>query len=465
MSDTDADQETDSGSSGEPEFETGRGDSRYAGVPERLKAHDRWICWTTGERNGKTTKKPIDPRNGQFASTTDPDTWASFRTAVDKVENGTVSGIGFVFTENGPFVGVDLDNCRTPETGNQSERAAEIIETLDSYTEVSPSGTGFHVIAIGELPAGRNRHGDIEMYEASRYFTVTGDRVLGTPPDIRRRTAELEEIHGDHLAAGPRERTEDPSTDEQATDASTDQNSSSSISDTELIDRAKAAENGAKFARLWRGSTAGYPSQSEADMALCCLLAFWTGCDHARIDRLFRSSGLLRDKWDEQHFADGSTYGEKTIERAIAVTDEMYEPGAGDGEATSAEAFPTPGDALSVSESDTTSSDENAPERELRRLRKENTLLRDKIQEYAEVIESQDETIRSLRNRSNTRSSDESGAVPSVQAPGQETRARDDDRSAVSTNTAGENPSSESEAGPDTESNGGGLLDRLRSLL
>jgi len=100
--------------------------------------------------------------------------------------------------------------------------------------------------------------------------------------------------------------------------------SGNDLDDSEVLERAKAAANGEKFRRLWRGSTAGYPSQSEADMALCALLAFWTGGDATQMDRLFRESGLLRPKWDEQHFADGATYGERTIERAIVGTDEYY---------------------------------------------------------------------------------------------------------------------------------------------
>lgn len=83
-----------------------------------------------------------------------------------------------------------------------------------------------------------------------------------------------------------------------------------------------AATNGAKFERLWNGNTAGYESHSEADMALCCLLAFWTGGDATQMDRLFRQSGMYRGKWDEVHYADGSTYGEKTVERAIQTTTE-----------------------------------------------------------------------------------------------------------------------------------------------
>jgi len=480
-SDVDADADTKQGTDGEADdgthLETNRSGSSYDAVPDRLKAHDRWICWTVGQRDGKPTKKPIDPRNGQFASTTDPSTWASFGTAVEKAESGVGSGIGFVFTADGPFVGVDLDDCRAPDTGERSEQAAEIIETLDSYTEISPSGTGFHVIAIGELPAGRNRDGDVEMYEESRYFTVTGDRVTETPPDVRRRMTELEAVHRDHLGATPTEHTSAERTSaEHATDASPERSSLSSISDTELIDRAKGAENGAKFARLWRGTTTGYPSHSEADMALCCLLAFWTGCDPTRMDRLFRSSGLMRDKWDEQHFADGSSYGEKTIERAITVTDDVYDPDAEDGrgeKGTGVESFPTPGDALSATESDTERSEDHSPERELRRLRKENALLRDKMQEYAEVIDRQDETIRSLRTETHSREPNRVEQTTSEQAPSHGPQRRESEQPAVTTNEAAEDQHPESDTGRgrrggrggEAASNSGGLLDRLRSLL
>lgn len=102
------------------------------------------------------------------------------------------------------------------------------------------------------------------------------------------------------------------------------------ISDAGIIGEAKNAKNGAKFERLWSGSTAGYESQSEAELALCCLLAFWTSNDTERMDRLFRESGLYREKWDEVHYADGSTYGEKTIANAVQVLSETYEQDAGD---------------------------------------------------------------------------------------------------------------------------------------
>ena len=98
------------------------------------------------------------------------------------------------------------------------------------------------------------------------------------------------------------------------------------FSDEELLAKARDASNGEKFDRLWRGGTSGYPSQSEADMALCCLLAFWTGGDAMRVDQLFRRSRLYRDKWDDVHHSNGDTYGERTVKRAIDNTSEFYEP-------------------------------------------------------------------------------------------------------------------------------------------
>lgn len=153
-------------------------------VPGTLLEYDQWLCWREDERNGKATKIPIDPTTGEFASTTDAETWAPFETAREQVQFGTEDGLGFVFTDDDPIVGVDLDDCRDPETGEIDAWAVDVIETLDSYTEVSPSGTGFHVLVTGALPDGRNRRGEIELYETARFFTVTADHVEGTPATL-----------------------------------------------------------------------------------------------------------------------------------------------------------------------------------------------------------------------------------------------------------------------------------------
>ncbi|MEF8826253.1 MAG: hypothetical protein V5A27_07930 [Halapricum sp.] len=289
-------------------------------LPDALVSCPQWLCWREQDRDGKPTKVPVDPTSGGYASATDPSTWTDFETARAYAETGDAAGLGFVFTDDDPFVGVDLDDCRVPETETTFDWAEEVIKTLTSYTEISPSGTGYHVLLRGELPGDRNRKGDIELYETARFFTITGDHVDGTPAEIRDRQDALEAVHAEHVA----------SDDETAEDESKRSASSGSVEmeDEQLLSKARNAKNGEKFTRLWQGNTSGYESQSEADMALCSLLAFWTGGDADRVDQLFRESGLMREKWDEVHFSDGSTYGEKTIERATAGTSEFYDPDA-----------------------------------------------------------------------------------------------------------------------------------------
>ncbi|SEP14477.1 hypothetical protein SAMN04487948_11678 [Halogranum amylolyticum] len=317
------------------------------------------------------------PGVGSFASSTDPETWADFETAVAYLERGRADGVGFVFTEEDPIVGVDLDDCRDPESGDVDDDAQDIITRLESYTEVSPSGTGYHVLIQGALPDRRNRRGKIECYDTARFFTVTGDRVTGTPTAVSQRQDALEAIHREYIA--------EEST--QATDTLTgvteheESSSNTSLNDDTLLEKASNASNGAKFDRLWNGSTSGYDSNSEADMALCCLLAFWSGGDTAQMDQLFRQSGLIREKWDEVHYADGSTYGEKTIERAVERTSEFYEP------RSKAEA-----------ETDTPTSDGDDVDNTRSRayLVEKNRLLRERVNSLEASLDKRDERIEEL---------------------------------------------------------------------
>ncbi|WP_276258005.1 hypothetical protein [Haloglomus litoreum] len=288
-------------------------------IPDAMTAREQWLCWREEERDGKPTKVPINPATGKWASTTDPETWSSFDIAYEFATEWDY-GLGFVFTEIDPLVGIDLDDCRDVENGRPTPVAKEIVGVLDSYTEVSPSGTGYHVILKGRLPNKRNRRGKVEMYEKKRFFTVTGNHVEGTPTTAKERYEELDGVYYEHIGAETRVGGEEPASG---------QASEPEPSDSELIRRAGVAKNGEKFRRLWKGQTTGYTSQSEADMALCCLLAFWTGGDAKRMDALFRDSGLMREKWDEPHYSDGSTYGEVTVERAVGVTDEFYESATG----------------------------------------------------------------------------------------------------------------------------------------
>lgn len=298
-----------------------------AGLPAAMVTRPQWVCWRAERRGEKPTKIPVNPSTGRFASTTDSETWSDFATARGYAERKGI-GLGFVFTDEDPLVGVDLDDCRDTGTGSLTDWASDIVTRLDSFTEISPSGTGVHVIVKGTLPEGRNRHGDVELYETARFFTVTGDHIDETPKTVEKRSDALASVHTEYVAPDREDDTDGAASNVDASNpvsASTASTSPTGLGDEELLEKARNAANGEKFARLYRGTTSGYASQSEADMALCSMLAFWTGGDAQQMDRLFRDSGLVREKWDEVHFSDGATYGERTVERAIAGADAFYD--------------------------------------------------------------------------------------------------------------------------------------------
>ena len=285
-------------------------------IPLELRALPQWVAWWSVIGGGvrlklpsggytralkkqeKPHKLPINPRTGGLAATMRANDWSSFEDALAATDKWSLTGSGFVFTASDPYAGVDLDNCRNRETGEIAEWAWVIIRTLDSYTEVSPSGTGVHAIVRGQLPSGRGNQiphhgGKVEMFSRDRYFTFTGILVDGTPTGVCDRHAELLSLHSELFAS----RRSNAIVRDSAP-------SSPQASDAELVEKACHAKNGAKFERLWNGRwESDYPSQSEADSALCCLLAFWTRNDPRRMDSLFRQSGLMRDKWDNGSYA------------------------------------------------------------------------------------------------------------------------------------------------------------------
>jgi putative DNA primase/helicase len=289
-------------------------------IPAALRERPQWVCWKYITRGGKQTKCPINARGGGRADSTDPATWASFDEVVAAWKRGGYAGIGYVFAADGPYAGIDLDGC-IDDAGNIVSAARQIIDSLNSYTEISPSGRGVKVFIAGRKPDGVGCKSkaitgfkESEVYDRDRFFTVTGQRVPDTPAGVEDRQTALDALC---IRLWPKKRPPHLNGTIAAAGFSGD--------DEALIQRAGAAKNGDRFKKLWAGDTSLHADDhSGADQALCNLLAFWTGKDAARIDRLFRRSGLFRDKWDEKRGE--HTYGQKTIDCAIADCNETFSP-------------------------------------------------------------------------------------------------------------------------------------------
>jgi len=149
---------------------------RAENIPEELKLRPQWVNWEGVRKlDGRLDKIPYTPPTSRKASSTDLMTWRPFEDALEGLDR--FDGVGFVFCSADPYVGVDLDDCVNPETGEVALWARQIIEGLDSHTELSPSGRGVHIIARGRI-SHSGRRGHVEMYSQDRFLTVTG-HVLG----------------------------------------------------------------------------------------------------------------------------------------------------------------------------------------------------------------------------------------------------------------------------------------------
>ena len=288
------------------------------GIPVELKAIPRWLLWRLEDRTGKPNKTPYQV-SGALAKVNDPDTWTTFETALAAYLKGGFSGLGIALSDDDDLTGVDLDKCLNPNTGELDLEAAGIVAMLPTYCEVSPSGRGLRLFAFGKLPQGGRRKGKVEMYESGRYLTVTGNRFNGHD-SIAECTAELAEVHARIFGTGAAGAGAKP------VDSNPRPADPQNLDDAALLDKARRARNGGDFERLWNGDLSGHGGDaSAADLALCNALVFWTGNDPARVDRLFRQSALFRPaKWDKQHFSDGRTYGQATIEKAMNGNRETY---------------------------------------------------------------------------------------------------------------------------------------------
>jgi len=143
-----------------------------AHIPEELRARPQWVVWkAVGEKPDKVL---YSARTGCKASSTDLMTWCTFEEALEAYENGEYAGLGFVFSSADPYTGIDLDNCVGGD-GEIALWALEIVRYFDTYTELSATGSGLHIIGRGDVP--NRRKGEVEVYSSKRFFTVTGHVV------------------------------------------------------------------------------------------------------------------------------------------------------------------------------------------------------------------------------------------------------------------------------------------------
>jgi len=291
------------------------------GLPNRLKEHDQWLV--------TQNKKPVAPSKGWQKSVN----LLPFTEAQDKAEQlgGTVA---FCFTEGGPFVGFDLDDVKAD--GEFTKEARTIVQRPDSYTEVSSSGTGLHVIAEGEKLDDRKTEGvlstcgHLEVYDESRYFVLTGD-VYGAFTSVESRPTVVQEVQDDYLPerqkfsfTGQQKPVSEQEFDGGQTDATPEQ-VRRTIRAYVKTDSKKV--NG-EVLRLWRGSDEGRPSASEADMAFVKQLYYWCKGDQQLMDECFRASGRygMRDqptpKWGE--YRGSQTYGEMTTQKVCRTNSDTF---------------------------------------------------------------------------------------------------------------------------------------------
>lgn len=269
----------------------------YSNVPIELKRMNRWVLYRLfwEEDRGKYTKKPYNARTGGFAQSNNSSTWCDYETAINVVMH--YDGLGFMLGEG--IFGVDIDGVELDDPV-----VSEVITTLGSYAEVSPSGKGIHVICKGSKPEGACRRGNFECYEKGRFFTVTG-RVIQPYVTLRDCTDTIRPLFEKYLK---KEEKRKPLLSTQPTYSQPE-----SLSDSEVLDKASKQ---AKFNDLYYYGW-GCGDASRDDMALVDHLIFWTGGNASQVDRLFRGSALMRPKWDRRQ--SGRTYGAITIDKCLAT--------------------------------------------------------------------------------------------------------------------------------------------------
>lgn len=305
---------------------------------ESLKEKKLWLCWkyiTT--EDGKKTKVPYGINGMQTGTSKKYEkSWATYEEAKAAAMKHNFHGVGFIIPKGYYFLDIDNKDLTNP-------MVQEILSSMDSYGETSPSGKGLHILGkcdFSKLPLDKGRlskefycknpHNSLELYiggATNRYATFTGNVISDKP--LTDKTTEILTFLNKHMKKSLFTKTYDKSskftsrtfkgTNKFSTTKENNLNFSHTIEpmdDLTLLSTARTAKNGEKFSLLYdKGDFSAFESHSNADASLCSMLAFYTGDDKERIDKLFRASALYREKWERED------YRTLTIEKAIALCD------------------------------------------------------------------------------------------------------------------------------------------------
>ena len=312
------------------------------GIPQEMKDLPNWVCWRFETSDGRKTKIPYNPKTGGRAKANDPTTWVTYEEAAQSL--GRYDGIGFQLSES-PFVGIDMDHVLT--NGRANPQAQEVIEQFDTYTEISPSGSGIHCIVRADILGKGYRNDLLELYSQARYLTVTGniyqrreqiaectDKVKSL---IQAIDAEREAKRNAKKQAGraasptPAKGADSHLPTERIAQTTRENAAFCSIPAVDMtipaiIERIRHSKQAELFSRLFdNGDISAYESPSSADQALMNILPFHTGGNIPLMIEIFSQSALAkRDKWQNR-----PDYQMRTAQAAIdSWNGQIYDPQA-----------------------------------------------------------------------------------------------------------------------------------------
>ena len=287
---------------------------QFQNIPEQLK-HCRFCCWKRILRNGIMTKFPINPLTGKAACTNDPGTFGTFDQAKAAYDRGYYDGVGILVDRIAAF---DIDHC-IQEDGSLNDLATDVLDQFSEvYVEISPSGTGLRGFFTVRQDFTYDRakyyikNDSLEIYlpgVTNRFVTVTGNVLAG-----RENAAPVEStdaliaVLDAHMVRKGKEASPTAFTPR------------SLLTDEEVLEKAR---KNPKFSDCFEGRWQGhFPSQSEADLSVMSTLAFYCGGDMEQMDRLFRASDLMREKYANSR----TGYAELTLKKAVEGQASFYDP-------------------------------------------------------------------------------------------------------------------------------------------